>query len=60
MMERGGRDVALDLMRMALALLDREGEALAAARLQGAIDCVDLDGTNAPLVQSAVADDDRM
>lgn len=32
------RDVALKLMRLALPLLDRAGETLAAARLQHAID----------------------
>jgi hypothetical protein len=32
--------VAVSLMRMALALLDRAGELLAAAHLQGVIDAV--------------------
>lgn len=36
---RGDREVALDLMRLALPLLDRAGASLAAARLQSAIDC---------------------
>lgn len=35
-----GKVVALSLMRMAYALLDRAGEPLAAARLQHAIDTV--------------------
>jgi len=33
-------DIALTLMRMALALLDQEREGLAACRLQAAIDTV--------------------
>ena len=35
-----GTRIALSLMRMALALLDRDGEQLAAARLQHAIDSI--------------------
>lgn len=37
-------DVAVTLMRMALALLDRRGAHLAAARLRQAIDTVGRDG----------------
>lgn len=33
-------EVALNLMRMALALLDKAGESLAACRLQAAIEAV--------------------
>ncbi|WP_302479991.1 hypothetical protein [Sphingomonas bacterium] len=35
-----GIEIALTLMRMALALLDREGEQVAAGHLQQAIDAV--------------------
>ena len=54
----GGRDVALKLMRMPLALLDGAGEPVAAARLQHAIDCVPVDGAVA-VRPPAIFDDDR-
>lgn len=40
--------VAISLMRMALALLDRVGEPLAAARLQHAIDTAERRGPGPP------------
>lgn len=46
------RRVALDLMRMALALLDRAEEGFAAARLQHAIDTVGA-GPATPVVNDA-------
>lgn len=59
MAERRDREVALDLMRMALALLDRAGDAVAVARLQHAIDCVPVDEAS-PARSAAIAEDDRM
>lgn len=44
-----GREVAVSLMRMALPLLDRAGEPLAAARLQHALDAL------APELRSRIA-----
>lgn len=55
----GSRDVALKLMRMALALLDGAGEPVAAARLQHAIDCVPVDGADVVRLPASL-DDDRM
>ena len=42
--ERTDEAVAVDLMRMALAFLDRAGHSLAAARLQHAIDTAEGNG----------------
>lgn len=41
MTERGSREVAVDLMRMALALLDRARESASAGRLQSALDLLE-------------------
>ena len=41
-------DVAVSLMRMALALLDRVGDTLTAARLQHAIDTAERRGLGPP------------
>lgn len=59
MAERRDREVAFDLMRMTLPLLDRAGDAVAAARLQGAIDCVLLDELK-HVRPPAIAEDDRI
>ncbi len=42
------RQVAISLMRMALALLDRADESLAAARLQHALDTLELRAPGPP------------
>lgn len=49
------REVAVDLMRMALPLLDRAGEPLAAARLQHALDALESEAS--PPIGSAFESD---
>lgn len=58
MAECGDRELTLDLMRTALRLLDRTGEAVAAARLQGAIDGIGLGRVQA-VAEPTIPHDER-